>query len=272
MPTGTTLIYDFTSDAATITASSADAALPVGNLQKQYPGRPWRAASAGTQHWIKVDFGASKAPNYALIAGAKFNGPNETQGPLTNANLYATDDAGVFASNLEATWAGQTSFGAAKVYKSYAVWRLGLITPKRYFACFINYGVATQVELGRFVLGPKLQFSRVHAGSDRIPWEDKFVSGSTLNELGHERVVVAGVKRPFIRVSVFRFIDLPPSERESLVDMFEKVDVLKPFFVDPYPDDTDAKNILYGSFQGPPEIERLLIDRTNVDFVVREWR
>lgn len=268
MSTGSSIIYQFPSDSATFAAQTNAPFFPVINLKHPYPGRSWRSTASPVSVWVKCDLGAATGITYVLIAGANFRSYN----PLS-LNVYATNDSNLYSAfTSENDWnvAPGVFIGNMIRFDRYAKLRFNSVS-YRYWISFHNYTILSPPpydEVGRLILASHLQLTRTH----KDEWSDSIISTSTVSQSGSERIVPVGVKRPMVRKSSFDFIDLAGTEMESIRSVYDDMDVLVPFFIDPFPDDAHSRNLIYGVFSDSPQINRSLLDRSNVSFTITEVR
>lgn len=132
-------------DAASLTASSAAATLPVTNLQRRQPGRVWRATGKTAEH-IVIDLGVAAAINLVALVNTNLSaaGTWRIRGAASEADLTAAPgyDSGALSDPSSPrglrtqVWA---SFGPA----SYRWWRFDLADPT---------GPDAAIEVGRLVI------------------------------------------------------------------------------------------------------------------------
>lgn len=121
------------SDAATLTASSAPATLPVSNLQGEQPGVVWRALDPAAS-WVEVDLGAASAINLVALLHHNLGSAATwriraaaTQGDLTAAPGY--DSTAITAwptAGLEDWGTVNSVLWLAAAPQSFRWWRIDL--------------------------------------------------------------------------------------------------------------------------------------------------
>mgnify|MGYP001567576718 CR=1 FL=1 len=271
--TGVALIYDFAdNDAATVTASAAHANFPVTNIKKSYPGRVWKEGNNNPgPKWLKWDFGVSKSANYILLAGCNFAAADPISAGYPKLFAHTSN-----LGDTEALWnpsLGGTGTSVGQLVHNngnYLKLRFSALTSFRWWFLVWKHELVDPMnaEVGRAVIATHLQLPYP---MDNV-WDDSFLSTSTESEAGHEKHFPVGIIRPALREAVFDFHKqkLTNDDRKNLVTMLKSVDRLKPFFVDPHPDDTTVENLAYGRFLEMPKFDRFNKDDMQTRFVFRE--
>ncbi|RME03972.1 MAG: hypothetical protein D6816_10055 [Bacteroidetes bacterium] len=259
MPTGTRLINVFPSDQAAVTARSEESALfPAGNVRNPYPGILWRSGGNmnETETWVKFDMGAAVEFDYCLAAGANF------QSNVT-VSVYATDDANLFSTFTdESDWIASGVFlGDMKTTERYGRLALSASVTYQYAIVFVKYPTmqapSTGTHLGRLVFGKAVELPR--AMNDGFT--DILVDQSKVSKAGVAYSNRVGIIRDKARVVDLRWEKLDAASRANIVSVFESNGLLVPFFLDMYPDDPGAGDLVYGSFSSSPRISRALLDK-----------
>jgi len=265
MSTGTTIIDTVESDAGTWTAHAEESVLyPAAAVINPFPGVQWRNGASATSAWIKVDLGFSKTIDYMMMAGCNFD-----KGLLNSINVYATDDANLFATfTSEADWSGSL-FGAMKNNARYAkLDKIGSSVTKRYFIIFIDYNLASSsgTHIGRIVLGTGYRLPRAYSDN----FDDRLLDKGVRLQAGVSQSAVVGIDRDPVRSVNMFFRLLAGDVRKRLLTIYKAQRRLIPFFIDMYPDDSGADEVIYGTFTAPPVMPRSLLDKADVRIKVEE--
>lgn len=135
-------------DAATLSAGSAAAGLPVTNVQHAHLSRRWHMAAGVKSSYLLADLGSSIACAVLAVLGTNLTGAATYR--LRASNTDVTAVAGELLDTGVVAGAAKTGYGA--IYRPFAAvaaryWRLDLT----------DTSVADHIEVGRVFLGPSWQ-------------------------------------------------------------------------------------------------------------------
>lgn len=218
--------------AATVTSATAEAALPVTNLQHAHKKKIYRTTGAGTAETITVDLGSAKAVDGSVFLNHTFDG-TET---AINIEGNATDSWGSPSFSEAVTMSGAdpaaNKFSSAQTYQW---WRFE----------FTKSSAANVRDIGRMFLGDVFD-TAINPSSNGFDDEAK--------EMSQEQRSIDGqtysyIKDGFLKIRV-SFSAMSLADAKQLKTIFDAVGSHTPLFiqVDPTASDGIREVIHYVKF------------------------
>lgn len=193
-------MYDNLVDAATLTASSEEATLPVENIQNEQRSKPWQTGTSVADEWVVLDLGSAQAFTCAV---------------LLDHDLTSGDSAIAIEANATDSW-GAPSFSQALTRVAGPIAAYFASQSYRYVRIKLTKSSAGEARsIGRVFVGTYLDSATISSLNfdkvDPSP-ETKSIGGQSYHD----------IRPSFDRISVDFEVEAK-AVRDSLEAMFDDV-------------------------------------------------
>ena len=253
-------LYNNLVDAATLTASSANANFPVANLKNPLRTKTWKTAgaTAGTAN-VVCNFGSPQSINCIALTGYDW-----TSAPGTlQVEFNASDSWGAPAVTKILTWAASPTVNGNKA----AIILLFDSISYRYARLNVVYspgGTPLDWNLGRIFIGEAFQPAQHYAHGFRTRLVDPSLSAYSVGNQCYTDEVEK------YRIVTMNFAKITEAQWLLFQKMFNTVGKSRPLFIALDYDGSPNEKTIYGQFQDLPEGEDIVTSRQSFGVTFRE--